>query len=98
MIRRPPRSTLFPYTTLFRSGRTTRVSNDSLHPTWTGAIPAGALEFALQASDFSNDVVTERGGRVSLFGPVQPQGRRQLSYRYVLGSAVRSLVLPLYKH
>jgi hypothetical protein len=76
-------------------GRTTRVSNDSLHPTWTGAIPAGALEFALQASDFSNDVVTERGGRVSLFGPVQPQGRRQLSYRYVLGSAVRSLVLPI---
>src|SRR5256885_9173511 len=24
MIRRPPRSTLFPYTTLFRSGRSTR--------------------------------------------------------------------------
>ena len=76
-------------------GRTTRVSNDSLHPTWTGTIPPEALEFALQASDFSNDVVTQRGGRVSLFGPVQPQGRRQLSYRYVLGSAVRSLVLPI---
>src|SRR3712207_8283957 len=26
MIRRPPRSTLFPYTTLFRSGRTGRVT------------------------------------------------------------------------
>src|SRR2546426_473996 len=26
MIRRPPRSTLFPYTTLFRSGRTTIVA------------------------------------------------------------------------
>src|SRR3712207_8924185 len=25
MIRRPPRSTLFPYTTLFRSGRTARL-------------------------------------------------------------------------
>src|SRR5437667_3099084 len=25
MIRRPPRSTLFPYTTLFRSGRTAKV-------------------------------------------------------------------------
>src|SRR5256885_12243001 len=25
MIRRPPRSTLFPYTTLFRSGRATRL-------------------------------------------------------------------------
>src|SRR3712207_8767070 len=29
MIRRPPRSTLFPYTTLFRSGRLVRV--DPLH-------------------------------------------------------------------
>src|SRR5437588_7099747 len=26
MIRRPPRSTLFPYTTLFRSGRTARAT------------------------------------------------------------------------
>src|SRR3712207_7261271 len=29
MIRRPPRSTLFPYTTLFRSGRTTSSSASS---------------------------------------------------------------------
>src|SRR5687768_18248253 len=27
MIRRPPRSTLFPYTTLFRSGKTMRFEN-----------------------------------------------------------------------
>src|ERR1039458_1901822 len=34
MTRRPPRSTLFPYTTLFRSGRTRylgRIKNASLH-------------------------------------------------------------------
>src|SRR3712207_7858848 len=30
MIRRPPRSTLFPYTTLFRSGRTVFVSSHLL--------------------------------------------------------------------
>src|SRR3712207_7925331 len=30
MIRRPPRSTLFPYTTLFRSGSTSRPSTRSL--------------------------------------------------------------------
>src|SRR2546430_9994039 len=30
MIRRPPRSTLFPYTTLFRSGRAARFAADSL--------------------------------------------------------------------
>src|SRR5258708_29692564 len=29
MIRRPPRSTLFPYTTLFRSGPKYRLSNDA---------------------------------------------------------------------
>src|SRR2546422_3372914 len=28
MIRRPPRSTLFPYTTLFRSGRNLRVKDE----------------------------------------------------------------------
>src|SRR3712207_8155382 len=33
MIRRPPRSTLFPYTTLFRSHRTQcRVAGDDLRP------------------------------------------------------------------
>src|SRR3712207_8728527 len=31
MIRRPPRSTLFPYTTLFRS---------TMHYFWVGAVPA----------------------------------------------------------
>src|SRR2546427_9043878 len=33
MIRRPPRSTLFPYTTLFRSGRTTtrRIAESRVH-------------------------------------------------------------------
>src|SRR5260370_12836968 len=42
MIRRPPRSTLFPYTTLFRSPGFTRISPDSWsrdtglrsHPPW----------------------------------------------------------------
>src|SRR4051794_41328515 len=35
MIRRPPRSTLFPYTTLFRSGR---VVTFELHPDGSAAI------------------------------------------------------------
>src|SRR2546430_10005287 len=30
MIRRPPRSTLFPYTTLFRSGASRRIDGDSI--------------------------------------------------------------------
>src|SRR3712207_7035988 len=31
MIRRPPRSTLFPYTTLFRSARVAGAGDDELH-------------------------------------------------------------------
>src|SRR2546430_4096687 len=38
MIRRPPRSTLFPYTTLFRSART-RSSRTSSGPTPTSSAP-----------------------------------------------------------
>src|SRR5256885_11461581 len=36
MIRRPPRSTLFPYTTLFRSRRSQRSGSANLpHPPWS---------------------------------------------------------------
>src|SRR5947209_13530196 len=36
MIRRPPRSTLFPYTTLFRSSRRTRSRSSRSRPRWSG--------------------------------------------------------------
>src|SRR5256885_12065230 len=35
MIRRPPRSTLFPYTTLFRSGTAWFVATDGTNVYWT---------------------------------------------------------------
>src|SRR2546426_7687210 len=46
MIRRPPRSTLFPYTTLFRSGLTDTSKNIAVAPIWdtcgmAGFCPAG---------------------------------------------------------
>src|SRR2546429_1850324 len=39
MIRRPPRSTLFPYTTLFRSGRRPGGARISRSPAITGSPP-----------------------------------------------------------
>src|SRR3712207_7884235 len=41
MIRRPPRSTLFPYTTLFRSTAKTQPSDDAtyMHPSCTTGVP-----------------------------------------------------------
>src|SRR5690349_24221548 len=41
MIRRPPRSTLFPYTTLFRSSRGRRCGRNSLRPRNRCLRPAG---------------------------------------------------------
>src|SRR5258708_11274283 len=46
MIRRPPRSTLFPYTTLFRSllpPALRRLAHDALGPVLRGEPPLGAL-------------------------------------------------------
>src|SRR3712207_7584118 len=40
MIRRPPRSTLFPYTTLFRSGRAARRTESRLPPKLVAAVAA----------------------------------------------------------
>src|SRR3712207_8209286 len=45
MIRRPPRSTLFPYTTLFRS-----VHLDPLREGVVGALPVGALVAVVDVS------------------------------------------------
>src|SRR2546430_4993571 len=39
MIRRPPRSTLFPYTTLFRSPRSFKAGGERLHPERRGLQP-----------------------------------------------------------
>src|SRR2546426_6555646 len=41
MIRRPPRSTLFPYTTLFRSRARAR-SGRAVHPRGVAVLPRGA--------------------------------------------------------
>src|SRR3712207_7382555 len=49
MIRRPPRSTLFPYTTLFRSGR-------AVLETVRGELPS-VRWLALSVSDAAEDVI-----------------------------------------
>src|ERR1035438_5829073 len=57
MIRRPPRSTLFPYTTLFRSNHH-RAGQSKKHRTWlgdsTGAGSVSAATEPLVAGNFVN--------------------------------------------
>src|SRR5258705_2894351 len=52
MIRRPPRSTLFPYTTLFRSGADRKLSEPRRRP---------RLHFAAQPGDRTRE--TQRAGK-----------------------------------
>src|ERR1039457_2650406 len=53
MIRRPPRSTLFPYTTLFRSTINCAIASNTLTCTAGGAVsiaPAGSIDVSFLAS------------------------------------------------
>src|ERR1039457_2331383 len=50
MIRRPPRSTLFPYTTLFRSSRHTPECNHSVPPPYAPAATADRKSTRLNSS------------------------------------------------
>src|SRR5690349_22865364 len=50
MVRRPPRSTLFPYTTLFRSSGRERVSG-SMPQDWTSCSIADCAVFSASSTD-----------------------------------------------
>src|SRR2546425_13081082 len=61
MIRRPPRSTLFPYTTLFRSIDPARIANDHIRAhALEGALFRTALAAALDSQGVPCSVVVER--------------------------------------
>src|SRR2546427_6630690 len=57
MIRRPPRSTLFPYTTLFRSGMLEKSSQQALINFPGAREPAAAIELMPAARHVAHDPV-----------------------------------------
>src|SRR5260370_22897247 len=59
MIRRPPRSTLFPYTTLFRSRRFSRIAHSCASSRLGVADPAAKASFLLQFHD-PDDLRTDK--------------------------------------
>src|SRR2546422_6736165 len=59
MIRRPPKSTLFPYTTLFRSGtQTTTASGIATVGSWTLSATAGTNTLTATSSGLTGSPVT----------------------------------------
>src|SRR2546430_6702965 len=65
MIRRPPRSTLFPYTTLFRSRFETSPcqSTASTAPTQPAARPGGRALYLWHSAEWLTEGATELGER-----------------------------------
>src|SRR5258707_11007424 len=61
MIRRPPRSTLFPYTTLFRSHSFDRPARDG--PRTAGPLAAGLGVLGLSAGGHRGDCAVRAAGR-----------------------------------
>src|SRR3989449_1837811 len=78
MIWRPPRSTLFPYTTLFRSHRRQRILGDSAHPREDSADDVGRHN-ALQRAppDAPPPRVCYRRGKVLRQSPEPREGSRR---------------------
>src|SRR3712207_7035073 len=61
MIRRPPRSTLFPYTTLFRSEITADFTPDAALMLATCGFVAGAVEGVLHWDDYGTRQIKAHG-------------------------------------
>src|SRR2546425_1444280 len=84
MIRRPPRSTLFPYTTLFRSPRA-RVGLDHLDRRNAGAQPRDEPAIDLESDDAAGaarELARERAlAGADLDDEVPPRGRDEVDDR-----------------
>src|SRR3712207_8183928 len=100
MIRRPPRSTLFPYTTLFRSACVREIENTLGYPVFVKpsnlgssvginkAADAGGLRFAVdEAAAFDRRVIVERSEEHTS----ELQSRQYLVCRLLLEKKTKSM-------
>jgi hypothetical protein len=80
---------------LQNTGVATRVTRDTLAPTWAGRVPAGAGRFRGGQGDISSDAIQFRHDSVIVFAPIPPGPVKQISYAYSLPAGTRALVLPI---
>jgi hypothetical protein len=79
---------------LRNDSRSTRVSPDTIHPTWRGLLPQGTIGFEVAESDFSREALARRGDSVMLLAPFAP-GEKQITVQYLIPSDQASVELPL---
>ena len=80
---------------LHNTGATTRVTTDTLVPTWAGRVPAGAGQFRGGQGDISSDAMQFRHDSVVVFAPIPPGPVKQISYGYSLPAGTRALVIAI---
>jgi hypothetical protein len=68
---------------LRNDGQLARVAPDSLHPTWSMRLPAGAGEMQVGESDLSPDAVVRIADTVKVFAPLAP-GQKLLTLEYAV--------------
>lgn len=80
---------------LENTGLTTRITDDTLVPTWAGAIPASAVQFQAGQGDISPEAMLHRGDSIFVLGPIPPGPVKQLSYGYLLPAGGGGFALPI---
>src|SRR5256885_4463959 len=98
MIRRPPRSTLFPYTTLFRSHQTARAHLESIYA-GSHREPGASHPRALTRTAEPGNRARRNGPGGGLFGPAADRKSTRLnSSHLVISYAVFCLKKKMYMH
>jgi hypothetical protein len=78
---------------LRNDGQRTRISPDSLRPSWSGPLPAGTIGFDLGESDVSPDAAFRVGDSLLVTAPLAP-GEKQITIQYLVPAGRQALELP----
>lgn len=77
------------------TGHTTRITRDTLRPTWAGRVPAGVADLRAGQGDMSPEAIVFRGDSVQILSPIPPGPAKQASYGYALAYGTRELTIPI---